>query len=145
MSYLLHRANLSNWILPYEKYVNRDKFNTWIQWNWYKWLEFHIAQNNITCLIWCWFFEPSSPQKIRDWGWPWPEIITQCTKVGQHSKAMYLPERSSLISYNKYVKPFKSGIKWSFSMSFSSYSLSLRRPGVHPLKNLRCELISNWL
>ena len=27
MSYLLHRANLSNQILPHEKCVNSDKFN----------------------------------------------------------------------------------------------------------------------
>ena len=38
MSYLLHRANFLNQILPHGKCINCDKFNTWIKWNWYKWL-----------------------------------------------------------------------------------------------------------
>ena len=37
MSYLLHRTNLSNQILPHEC-VNCDKFKTWIEWNWDRWL-----------------------------------------------------------------------------------------------------------
>ena len=34
MSYLLHRAKLSNQILPHQKCVNCDKSNTRIEWNW---------------------------------------------------------------------------------------------------------------
>ena len=38
MSYRLHRANFLNQILPHGKCINCDKFNTWIKWNWCKWL-----------------------------------------------------------------------------------------------------------